>query len=166
MTRKEYLEAQKNKQMKQINENERPGIYFISPTTLHEYLLIHSRLEKFEEGHDTSLELTEDDYKAFDTNLEKIIESITYHDADLDSEVKQSVGMMEQTGWTWQNHCPDEEEFVHCIRELYEHALDQNHCKAYASSGGITVELDIYDHSVKVTFGHIDVWTSDSDDSF
>ena len=158
MTRQEYLN--------QKTEDVTPVSGTIKD--LSEYLEIRKQCEEFE-GRDITEFLTEDDYKAFDANFNKCLESLQFKDVTDElklerSDIEEIHGMMELTGWKWagsgengESAVPSEKQIIECIKYCYEESLKSGHARGGCGTGGVNVETDILGHSVYITFEHFNI---------
>lgn len=163
MTRQEYLN--------QKTEDVAPVSGTIK--NLSEYLEIRKQCEEFEDMDITEF-LTEDDYKAFDVNFNKCLESLQYKDPDDEddkSDIEEVREMMELTDWKWaysgeggKSAVPSEEQIIECIRCCYEQSLKSGHARGGCGTGGVNVETDILGHSVHITFEHFEISQDDGDE--
>lgn len=163
MTRQEYL----NQKIEEVT----PVSGAIN--NLHEYLKIRKQCEEFEDRVITAF-LTEDDYKAFDVNFNKCLESLQYKDPDDEddkSDIEEVQEMMELTGWTWaytgengEAAVPSVKQIIECIRRCYEQSLESGHARGGCGTGGVNVETDILGHAVRITFEHFEISQDDGDE--
>jgi len=127
-------------------------------TSLAEYKALRADLELFEEK-DIADELTVEDYIAWDRNFDLLMDRISEDDPEdpFFCEINQSLEMMSAVGWEWATvGTPSKEQFMDQIRYLYQNCLVEGKARTRISTGGITVEIDIIDHQVSVSFGNID----------
>ncbi len=163
MTRKEYLEL---KGSKVPNTGK-----CVTPTPpyhdIHDYLRERQKMDEYQDSHHMDDELTEEDYRLFDENFEKIVEDLKYTDDDFpESELEKTVRAMKAVDWKWASPCrtkpgeyrtPTPEELLNEIRYCYEECLKDCRPRTGCSTGGITVKIDIFDHLVDVSFNFIDL---------
>ena len=140
--------------------------------TLENYLYWRNQCEMFE-NEDISESLTADDYKAFEANLQKIIDNFNWkceEEAVDETQFEQVERHMQATDWTWGGIAlngkkpisPTPEDMEKCIRDLFYHCLESGLPQASSATGGFYVSTDIYNHKVEVKF---DVSEATADDS-
>lgn len=128
---------------------------------LPEYLKIRKQCEEFEDRDITEF-LTEEDYKAFDANFNKCLESLLYKEQDNEDDKNDIEGtheMMKLTNWKWaysgengESAVPSENQIIECIKHCYETSLEHGRARSGCSTGGVNVETDILGHSVRISF--------------
>ena len=164
MTRKEYLEQKNYRPATPTTEAEPFQI-----NSLNDYKKARKVLDEYEMQ---SINLTAADFEAFDRNFEACIEDMTYTEADIHevSDVNRAIIAMRATDWQWatsvkntDRHTPNADEFIQCARNLYEHLLEDPHPRMRVASAGFTIDLDIVDHIVSITWGHICIDHFDSE---
>ena len=163
MTRQEYLN-QKTDEVAPVSG---------AIKDLSEYIEIRKQCDQFERGDITAF-LTEDDYKAFDTNFNKCLESLQYKDPDYEevkSDIERVQEMMELTDWKWaysgedgKDAVPSKQQIIECIRYCYEQSLESGHARGGCGTGGVNVETDIVDHTVSITFEYFEITHYDGDE--
>ena len=169
MTRKEYLESMGKPKAIPDHIEERDHPVFLN---LNEYLIVRRKCDEYEQNTNITDQLNPIDYELFDRNFEKCLDQIKYHEEDGPaSDVDKAIEMMEAVGWKWAHcltgkelHTPTREEFIEAIKYCYERALESGKARGGCSTGGISVDTDILDHMVTVTFGNIDVYGYDKED--
>ena len=143
-------------------------------STLENYLYWRNQCEMFEDK-DISESLTADDYKAFEANLQKIIDNFHWkceEGAIEESQFEQVERHMQATDWTWGSTAlngrkpksPTPADMELCIRDLFYHCLESGFAQAYSATGGFYVSTDIYSHKVEVKFDVIEATADDSQD--
>ena len=157
MTRKEYLEQKNCRPAAPVPETEPFQI-----NSIDDYKKARKVLDEYEMQ---SITLTAEDFEAFDRNFETCIEDMTHtEDGDNEmSDVDNSILAMCATSWEWATssvkgtdmRTPNADEFINCIRNLYEHLLEDPQPRMRACSAGFTIDLDIVDHMVSITWGYI-----------
>lgn len=146
MTRKEYLEKKHKATPISANKGE--------ITSLSEYLNLREQMAAFEQQ---KIEFTEEDFEAFDHNFLQILDEITIGGFDDDkNDVDECIEMMKSIDWEWIDHTPDYTEFIKTIRELYERAMEASLPRYEASQCGFHLIVDVYNHRVSLTWGHIE----------
>lgn len=148
-------------------------IQTLSP--LEDYKQSRIKCEDFEQQEKITDFLTAKDYEAFDRNYEKALSEILYKEEDdpdcQQNEVERTVEMMKATNWTWatlplslrNNEVPNPDEIIKHINNCYEYCLNSGYARSSCSSGGVSVETDIFDHTVHVSFNTFDAIAFDSD---
>ena len=141
-------------------------------SSLDEYIKMRRLCEKYEEFENISDQLTAADYKKFDRNFDMALHDALYKDEDfVKDEIDRTIQMMKAINWTWidaeKNKCatPNHAKFIELIRYCYESCFRDGRPRQTVSTGGVTVEIDIVDHLVKIQFSSIDVFAYDNDDS-
>jgi len=165
MTRQEYL-----------NQKPDEPVYADGRiSSLEEYIDTRKQCELFEQQNITPY-LTEEDYKAFDHNFDRCLESLQFRDMADDlkpeqNEIEKVQDMMELTGWKWAHSgenneaaVPSNEQIVECIMYCYEKCFDTGHARGACATGGVAVEIDIVDHTVSVRFEHFEATSYDDED--
>lgn len=133
---------------------------------LQEYLAHRSACEEYERC-DISDELSAEDYLKFEKNFERIMDSIASCSEEGEkSQLEQVHEMMEEQGWEWATiGCtPTAAQIEDQFRNLFKHCMELGKARGYASTGGCTVETDIYHHSVHCSFNHVETMTDDTID--
>lgn len=140
-------------------------------STLEDYLYWRNQCDIFE-GKDISGSLTADDYKAFEANLQKIIDNFHWKckdEVDDESYFEQVERHMQATDWAWGGIAPGEKhksptpkDMEECIRGLFYSCLESGFVQAYSATGGFYVSTDIYKHKVEVKFEVIEATADDS----
>ena len=151
MTRQEYLNQKTDEVTPASN-----GI-----NNLLEYLIIRKQCEEFE-NRDITEFLNEEDYKAFDANFNKCLESLLYKEQgneDDKTDIEGAHEMMKLTNWKWaysgehgEAAVPSENQIIECIKHCYETSLEHGRARSGCSTGGVSVETDILGHSVRIAF--------------
>lgn len=130
---------------------------------LQEYLAHRSACEEYECCEIVD-ELSAEDYLKFEKNFERIMSCITSSEEGEKSQLEQVHEMMEERGWEWATieDTPTVGQIENQFRDLFKHCMELGKARAYASTGGCTVETDIYNHSVQCSFNHIETMTDDT----
>lgn len=166
MNREEYLKSKEQPVAKSdvITTRNQRGYVCLPPENLEEYLKIRESIEDFDSNTYIDKFLTAEDFEAFDRNFEKIMDSLQFKDESVtEDEIEVAIKMMKAHNWKWGDHIPSYQEFVNNIKYCYEQALKSGHPRTGCGTGGVNVEIDIFDHSVKVTFGNIDAFAYDGE---
>lgn len=171
MNRKEYLATLNQPAPESADFEDKHHPVFLS---LAEYLAMRRKCAEYEESENISDYLTEEDYRLFDQNFENALHDALYKDNEFEKdEVERSIEMMKSVNWTWAHgltsnrkpSTPTCEEFISTIRYCYESCFNSGSAHSFCGTGGISVEIDILDHFVKIQFSSIDVFAFDGDDS-
>lgn len=167
MNREEYLNS-----LTQARTTQEPVVSSQPISSLDEYIKMRRICETYEEFENISDQLTAADYEKFDKNFDKALQDALYTDEDfVKDEVDRTIEMMKAINWTWidveKSKCitPDHAKFIELIRYCYESCFRDGRPRQTVSTGGVTVEIDIVDHLVKIQFSSIDVFAYDNDDS-
>jgi hypothetical protein len=168
MDRKEYLASLNQPAQtpyQECTESSKPI------SSLNEYLDLRRKCAAYEEFENISDQLTAADYKMFDKNFDRALQDALYTDEDfVEDAVDRTIRMMKSVNWIWANltngksSTPDRNEFIQTIKHCYECCFEHGGPRGACSTGGITVEIDIVDHLVKIQFNSIDVFAYDNDD--
>lgn len=167
MNREEYLKS-KNQPPAIKHEATNPvdnrESILVPIESLKDYLKIRQHVEDFDQHVKIDEFLTAEDFEAFDENFEKVMDSLQFKDKEVtEDEIEGAIKAMKAVDWKWGGKTPTYNEFVDQIKYCYEHSLKQGLARTSCGTGGVTVETDIYDHSVRVIFGHIDAFAYDGE---
>jgi len=171
MNRKEYLATLNQPVPESTDFGDKHHPVFLS---MNEYLTMRRKCAEYEESENITEYLTEEDYRLFDQNFENALQDALYKDNDFEkNEVERSIEMMKATNWTWAHgltsnrkpSTPDCKEFIDTIRYCYESCFNSGSAHGFCATGGVSVEIDILDHFVKIQFSSIDVFAFDGDDA-
>lgn len=141
--------------------------------TLGQYLKYREACQKFDEEMDITDELTDQDFKLFEENLEKIIEY--YHYTDPECDINEScfediARHMEREGIRWSSKLddqgmpcsPDVPDLEACVRSLFESCMEQGKAQGWSSTGGFFVHTDIFHHTVEVMYANEKIMCDDT----
>ncbi len=165
MTRQEYLNQKNYKSTGTTAETRTTAeTKEFQINSLEDYKKARKALEDYEM---VPITLEAADFEAFDRNFEACIEDMTYTETDAHevNDVDQAISMMRATDWQWATssvkpygmRIPNANEFIQCVRDLYEHLLENPHPRMRVVSAGFTINLDIIDHTVSIMWGHIGI---------
>lgn len=104
-----------------------------------------------------NFEFSEEDFDLFEKSWKELDDWLHYVDPDDENSVcdlDEIVEMMHKDNWTWACHEVTKEEFMQAVRDHYETCLKANSPVYTCSSGGITITIDVEEHSINFSFNY------------
>lgn len=127
-----------------------------APHNRAEYLVQRRHIEYFNLWPE-NFEMNETDYSLFDERYNNVIMHLCEKVCDGQDLIDEAVDMMRAAHWKKCGRDFTRDDVEKCIYDLYTQCLSSGAPVYTARENGISVTTDIYDYSVRVTFGNIDV---------
>lgn len=119
------------------------------------YLQTRKACEDYELCPDVDFSFTEDDFDKFTRNFEDCIGELEFSDYenDIENSFEKAERVMEAEGWAWAtngNKTPSADKIKEQVVQYFDRCMESNKPRMLVSSGGVTVETDVYEHYVKI----------------